>query len=372
MTALLVRILNVEIPGVIDPGMVGLLGLVISLFAVVVAGIASLEIPQRVAGWLDQQSSTELQEVYQRILAPLQPWILWLAVLVSLDSLLLILPKPPWIRMLEIPIGLVIAVGISGLGAAISRVLFDQYLPETALEDRSKISTELLLLAKYLSIVTTILIVIFIFAQTHQVNLIGLIASLGIGGVAVAFASQKILEQILWSVVLYIDRPFNVDDYIHLPEGTLGRVESLGWRSTKIRLSGKNTLVVAPNSHLAQINIENLTRARRVLLIVDLTVLTLISDEEKSLIHQLILECTSTIVGIEHQFTQVSFQQLEDVNHIKAQIIFFLLGSAETSMEFRRTLLSLARASIVDRLQEYGLIFEFEQKIVDVTQPMTM
>ena len=108
------------------------------------------------------------------------------------------------------------------------------------------------------------------------------------------------IEQILWSVVLYIDQPFTVDDYIHLPDRTLGRVESVGWRSTKIRLSGKNTLMIVPNSNLAQVNIENLTRAERIISMVNLAFFRAMANEEKALIQQLILASTSDILGIDH------------------------------------------------------------------------
>ena len=46
------------------------------------------------------------------------------------------------------------------------------------------------------------------FAQSQNINLVGLIAGLGIGGIAVAFAAQKTLEQILGTIVIYLDRPF--------------------------------------------------------------------------------------------------------------------------------------------------------------------
>lgn len=74
---------------------------------------------------------------------------------------------------------------------------------------------------------------------------------------------KKTLEQLLGGVVIYLDRPFVLDDYIGLPDGTFGRVESIGLRSTKIRVSGKGTLMVIPNSSLTQTNIENFTGAKK-------------------------------------------------------------------------------------------------------------
>ncbi|MGK7927090.1 MAG: mechanosensitive ion channel family protein [Spirulina sp.] len=268
---------------------------------------------------------------------------------------------------------LFIAINISAIGFKLLDNLFEGYLLEVVIKDQTNINSELLALAQFAARAVLVLIVIFLFAQTHQINLIGLLASLGVAGAAIALASQKILEQILWSIVLYLDRPFNVGDYIHLSGGIIGQVETTGWRSTQVRLSGKNTLVIVPNSHLAQTNIENLTKARRVVLIVDLLFFRTMSDEEKALIRQLILDSTREILGIDSQLTQIMFQDevdSSDQHYVRTQAIFFVLGSAETSMELRKSLLEIARANIIEKLHNYGIEFKFEEKIVDITQPM--
>ena len=319
--------------------------------------------------------SAEYREIYRNVFAPYKDWLIVAIALTVLDIIILAIPFPSWTNLLEFPLGLLVGITIGSLGIKIFQELFDNYLLGIAVEDKTKINSELLALGKFLSEAIIILVVIFLFAQTHRINLIGLVASLGIGGVAIAFASQKILEQILWSIVIYIDRPFSVDDYIHLPDGILGRVESIGWRSTKIRLSGKNTLVIVPNSHLAQVNIENLTGARRVILIVDLTFFRSMSDEEKALIKQLILGGTSTILGIDGSLTQVTFSDRQDPGGqplVQAQIIFFILGTAETSMELRKSLLEIAKENIIQQLREYGINFKLEEKMIDVAQPMNI
>lgn len=319
--------------------------------------------------------SPKVKEIYQQVISPYQTWLALIISLIILDIIILTRSTPKWIEILEIPLGLLISINICIYGFAILKELFNNQILEIALEDRSSINTELIIIGKFLSRASIILIVVFLFAQTHEINLIGLVASLGIAGAAIAFASQKILEQFLWSIVLYIDRPYIVGDYIHLPDRTLGQVEEIGWRSTKIRLSGKNTLVIVPNSHLAQVSIENLTKARRVILIVDLTFFRIISDQEQALIEQLIIDSTSDIVGIDNKLTQIKFEQLTDETgkfYVKSQAIFFILGAAETSIELRKTLLEIARANIIEKLNEYGINFKFEEKILDIIQPMNM
>lgn len=202
-----------------------------------------------------------------------------------------------------------------------------------------------------------------------------MLASLGVGGLAVAFAAQKSLEQILGGIVLYIDRPFVIDDYIGLPDGTFGRVESIGLRSTKIRISGKGTLMIVPNSFLTQVNIENFTGAKKVISMIYLTFYRLISNEEKALIRQVILEGTHDIFGIDPRSTEITFKDNHsnlDGKSTQAQVSFFILGSGQVSMELRYQLLDVAKQSIHKQLKEYGIAFDIEEKAINVDSPITI
>lgn len=319
--------------------------------------------------------STKYQKIYDHVIVPNNTIIRFVIILIIFDLFFIFVNKPSYLKIIEWFLGLLIAISISCLGLKLCQDFFENYLLGVTLKEKTKINTELLSLGNFLAKATIILIVIFIFAETHHINLIGLVASLGIAGAAIAFASQKILEQILWSIVLYIDSPFTVGDYIHLPDGTLGKVEGLGWRSSKIRLSGKNILAIIPNSNLAQLRIDNLSQAKRGILILNLTFMKNLSDEEKALVTQLILTSTGEITGIDHQLTQVTFKENNSLNEdtkIQAQAVFYVLGAAENSMELRKSILQIARENIIQKLQSYGMNFSFEEKLLDVTQPMNI
>ena len=95
-----------------------------------------------------------------------------------------------------------------------------------------------------------------------------LIAGLGIGGLAFALAAKDTLANLLGSVMIMIDRPFRIGDYI-LAKGVEGTVEEIGFRSTRIR-TPHNSLLSIPNSELVLANIDNMggrlhRRARDVL-----------------------------------------------------------------------------------------------------------
>ncbi|MBO7521123.1 MAG: mechanosensitive ion channel family protein [Opitutales bacterium] len=96
------------------------------------------------------------------------------------------------------------------------------------------------------------------------VNVNTIIASLGIGGMALAFASQDTIANFFGSVSIILDRPFIVGDWVKT-SSCEGNVEAIGFRSTRIR-TFSNTLVTIPNSILAKDSVENLSKmgARKV------------------------------------------------------------------------------------------------------------
>lgn len=96
------------------------------------------------------------------------------------------------------------------------------------------------------------------------VNVRTTLAGLGIGGLAIALAAQKTLENILGGVTLLMDRAVQVGDFCHIGD-YYGTVEDIGLRSLRLRTLAQNLLVV-PNGLLAQMQFENM-KARPKLLI---------------------------------------------------------------------------------------------------------
>ena len=87
------------------------------------------------------------------------------------------------------------------------------------------------------------------------INLTPVLAGLGVGGIAVALASQKTLENLFGGMMVIGDSPIRVGNFCRV--GTLmGTVEDIGLRSTRIRTLGR-TMVSIPNAELASQSIEN-------------------------------------------------------------------------------------------------------------------
>ncbi len=342
------------------------------LVAVVGLAIAFRRFQRR----FQERLSPKFKTLYTKVFAPYQGWLTIASLLVALDVVLLNLSYfPDWGSYVEVALGLGTALLIAWTGSRLFQEFFDNYLLDAAIQSKRKVNSELLIVAKLASNATIVVVLIVVFAQAHQVNIFGLLASLGVGGLAVAFAAQKTLEQLLGGIVIYVDRPFVVDDYIGLPDGTFGRVESIGLRSTKVRTSGKGTLTIIPNSSLTQVNIENFTGAKKSILLTYLTFEALLPDEEKALIRQIILNSTSDIFGIDSRSTDVTFNDVAANGKeptTQAQINFFILGSGEVSMDLRRQLLDAANQNIEQQLRDYGIGFNLEERTVNVDSPITI
>lgn len=92
-------------------------------------------------------------------------------------------------------------------------------------------------------------------------NVSSLVAGLGIGGLAIALASQKFLSNFLNSLFIIFDKPFKVGDYINIGDD-MGTVQDVGLRSTKIKTLRGEELIL-PNSDIMDSRIHNFKRMKK-------------------------------------------------------------------------------------------------------------
>ncbi len=127
---------------------------------------------------------------------------------------------------------------------------------ERKAEERTKLDRQL---APILNQVLQGIIVLIGFL--HILTLFGVdastvLAGASIGGVAVAFAAQDSVKNLIGTMVIFLDSPFQLDDWIEVA-GVEGSVERVGFRSTKIR-AADTTLFQVPNSKISEANINNM------------------------------------------------------------------------------------------------------------------
>ena len=325
---------------------------------------------------LERFASSQIASAYKQIVEPSFSLIQIVFGLAIADIIFLLVRPSIKIPLLEITLSFSIAIATYVVGSQLINRFF-RFSVEDNVKKGRKLDAEFLIVSKVLVNLTLIFIIFAIFAEIHDIDIFALLTSIGISGVVIAFAAQTILEQVIGGFVLFFDSPFDLDDYIKLPDGTFGRVESIGLRLTKIRTSGKGTLVSVPNNCLAKQNVENYTNAGKIMAIFDLKFPKGISNEEQSLLRQVIISGSKDIWGIDPRSTAVNFI---DVNGnkkqsiaTKGQVSLFILSSGnEVSMELRRQLLDLASKKISQKLTEYGVSYEIEKPRAYIDSPMSI
>mgnify|MGYP001270561217 FL=1 len=119
--------------------------------------------------------------------------------------------------------------------------------------------TTLHALAKLLRL-SVVISAVLVALPTVGIEITALLAFGGVGGLAIGFAAQDLLSNFFGGLMIYLDRPFAIGDWIRSPDRNIeGTVESIGWRLTVVRTFDKRPLYV-PNSVFTTLALENPSR----------------------------------------------------------------------------------------------------------------
>nr|NIO07869.1 mechanosensitive ion channel [Deltaproteobacteria bacterium] len=110
--------------------------------------------------------------------------------------------------------------------------------------------------------VVVILVAVILWLDNIQYNVTALLAGLGVGGIAVALAAQKSIENLIGAITIYTSQPVRVGDFCRFGT-TLGTIEEIGLRSTRVRTL-ENTLVSVPNAEFANLHLDNYSKRQKI------------------------------------------------------------------------------------------------------------
>lgn len=111
-----------------------------------------------------------------------------------------------------------------------------------------------------ISRIAAVLIAVLVYLQTRNVNISAVLAFGGAGGLIVGLAAKDLLANFFGGLMIYLDRPFSVGDWIQSPDREIeGYVETIGWRLTRIRTFAKRPIYV-PNGIFSNISVINPSR----------------------------------------------------------------------------------------------------------------
>ena len=297
------------------------------------------------------------------------------------DRFLICLQKPS--EFLIFLIGLFIAVEIlqlpgepfdvDGLATAILKALVifdvawfffnlvdmvDHYLTKWAERTESSLDDHLApLLRKSLRIFIVIMAALMAI-QTFGYPVTGIIASLGIGGLAFALAAKDTVSNIFGSLMIIFDRPFHVGDWIKAGDME-GTVEEVGFRSTKIRTFAK-TLICVPNNIIANMALDNFSRMpkRRIRLTVGVSYDATPSQMREAVSR--IREMLKTHPAIDQDFFLVNFT---DFGASSLDIMVYCFTTTTVWGEYLDAREDVC-LKIMDNLEELGLEIAFPSTTV--------
>ncbi|MDQ6993091.1 MAG: mechanosensitive ion channel family protein [Mariprofundus sp.] len=281
-----------------------------SLFLTVVAQRVLISTFKRLAKQLTSRTATKLDDVL--LAAAERPANMFVLMLGLLLTVHLLQPPADIFPLISIVdhTGRVITIilGIWFLWRLISGI--SAYSTSKAHEKDSALDHQLVpFIAKTLKIFL-VMTAVLVVAQNMGYSISGLIASLGIGGIAIAMAAKDTIANVFGSIMILVDRPFTLGDWIKTAEFE-GVVEDIGFRSTRIR-TFERTLVNVPNSSLANMVIDNIDarNERRIKMRIGLTYHTTATEMKAAIAGiESILE---NHPGVDQGYKLVKFDEFED------------------------------------------------------------
>ncbi len=334
------------------------LAAVVALFLTVVAQRYLVTLFHRVAQRMADRTATPIDNMLLEAAEKPAGWlVLVVGLMVTLHLLAVDADRFPLIAPL-FQLGRAATVVIGGwfvwrlIGAMAS------YLRARARETESPLDDQLIpFIAKTLRLLLIITGLLMV-AQNLGYSVSGLIASLGIGGIAVAMAAKDTLANVFGSIMILIDRPFTVGDWIKT-SAFEGVVEEVGFRSTRIRTFGK-TVVNVPNSRLANMVIDNIDARpkRRVKMRIGVTYDTSTDQMERAIAG--IEEILRSHPGVDQEYSLVKFDNFDD----SALSIFLYYFSASTVWEEYLQVRQEVNLRIMQLLESLGIAFAFPSRTV--------
>lgn len=146
---------------------------------------------------------------------------------------------------------------VSALYYAVEVITF--YLEEKARQTRNRFDEILVPLARKAAKTVIISLGILAVGDALGLDMKGLIAGLGIGGIAFALAARDTISNMFGSLTVILDRPFEIGDWVNIGGNVEGIVEQVGLRSTRVR-TFYDSLISVPNGTLTNIHIDNYGR----------------------------------------------------------------------------------------------------------------
>ena len=207
------------------------------------------------------------------------------------------------------------------------------------------------------------ILAVLIALQNLGYSVASLLAGIGIGGAALAFAAKDTLANFFGSLVIFVDKPFTIGDWVKV--GAIeGTVEEVSLRVTRVR-TFERSLITIPNQDLTTKPIENFTRMekRRIKFEIGLTYDTSTPKLELGIAR--IREFVAADSGIHKDGVIVNFTKFESSSLIIMVQCFTVSTDYAEYMQVRHRLL----VNIKDEFEKLGIKFAFANQTMIISSP---
>jgi MscS family membrane protein len=260
-------------------------------------------------------------------------------------------------RIFRVLLTLIIAWGVFRLVDAVAIILGD-----LAARTENPFDDNLVPVLRKAAKVLVTVMAFLLAAQNMGYSVSGLLAGLGLGGLAFALAAKDTIANLFGGVTILADRPFRIGDWVTF-DGTDGVVEEIGLRSTRIRTFAK-TLTTVPNQALSNAVVENhsLMPKRRVKMTVGVTY-DASPDQMRTLVDG-VEGYLKAHAGVDQEFMLVKFTEFgtSSLN----LFIYFFSGTTEWAAHLQ--VRQEVNLGIMDLIEDMGLSIAFPTQTLHLVQ----
>lgn len=238
--------------------------------------------------------------------------------------------------------------------------VLDFYLEHLSDKTDSKVDDMLFpLVGKSVRITIAVVIALQAIQALSDKPVTSIIAGLGVGGLAIALAGQDTIKNFFGSLVIICDKPFEIGDRVSI-DGHDGPIESVGFRSTKIRtLEGH--LVTIPNGELVNKTVQNIGKRPYIRRIANITVTYDTPPEKLTLAQNIIKDILKDHEGMNPEFPpRVYFSGFNDCSLNILVIYWYFPPDYWQFMEFSERV----NQAILAKFNEAGIEFAFPTQTI--------
>jgi MscS family membrane protein len=312
-----------------------------------------------------QRTETQIDD---RIVEALRPPLRLLITLFGFWAILLVLEPSEALSDLtnRVMTSLVTAAIFWALyrGADLLIDLFQLVSQRTTRTAAPLIDDKLIIIVRQIGKAIVVLLAFGAIMEAWGYSMSGLVAGLGIGGLAVALAAQDALANLIGYFVILADNPFIVGEYIVL-SNLSGTIESIGFRSTRVRAPDQS-LVSVPNNTIMTANVTNWSRLTKRRLDMTLGLSYGSSPGQVLSVVQAIREMLQNHDLVQADSVTVQFVAFSD-NSLDVMIICFMKTPAWADFQAAKQDINL---KIMDILAERGVEIALPSTNVIIEQPV--